>query len=1104
MTAVLSNSIADMQISQESYNVSCETTVDYTFTRDENLMSCIAQRTRSRTTVMRQDNFTQLLAEISMDKTVEDNYEIVASNAVDSLTLPRYSMDKLRIWYDALMALNTSIDNVTILEESVNQDDITKMFNSKTAEIIKRSNEIQPSQEVADDDLKKEMEEIRDSTFVMERPQYESAMGEVIKTLETLANMNLNLIPGKQMENILRIILAICIDYHIKNQSIQVTMMSMAKYIRELLVLGCKIEVADRNNKKLEADMKMLEQDVENTRAQLVSTNNFLNRQMAGPRSGSEIALEISEMEKKIQTLEEKAVAKEEELRLMWESKKLHKQKAQETQTKLNHIIIDLNAEREKNKNDREKDSRTIKNMMDDNGRYADNVLELNEEVKEKVEQLEKMERKHKIEIDDMTERYEAQDNRYYDMVTSKDMLIMEEREMKKKAASYYGKKMKEEYSKRSIAEKALKDNIESMKALDKKLSNYRQECHVWRNMCTDTWKLDPVTVYDPKNPPPFDEIVTEGEDSGVNESVDTSTADIHGDTSTAGIYGDTEDHMDLTIPRVNPIRPERDPSPLPQREVKRRKVDDHSSSAESLTPDQTREDRRKRSCRTKTSKTAPKQEIQEDVRIQLKDQSKEIESLRKRLDEMNLVVKEKDQELTKKAEKKKTVQEENSETQTEKQICKIAETQTPETGTTSERGGTQGDTSEKGGQPETTSDIGGQQESSEIGANPVVSDTGVPLNPQPNNTAVSNVEGAQSCQRGETQGVVSQEMKGVIMNPDGTFTMTPQFRTWVMNPEMQLIKHHANPKGYPKGYALDKTWHPKPSMLDLDFSYKGEWARMPKDRLDKTGPLYKNFYIVRIEYYINEDGEIKKAICYQKDASLLQIWFDFDDIMQAFPHWVTPTPSYYFNSRRFNTDIKKEYAHLEKSTSSNQGNQNQNQNQNQNKDQNQNPNQQNQEVNKEKQSKTEDRQRYESKTEDRQRYDRFTNERQSERQQDRYNHDRQKDNQHDNHDEYRNHNDRYYDRQNDRSRRTADDSDERGRYRQRRDESSRRPHRDQSRDISKDESSRRSHRDQSRDISRDRYRQRRHSERSSSQESRRRGYKDDEDRKTSYGKGRF
>merc|ERR1711913_36579 len=111
--------------------------------------------------------------------------------------------------------------------------------------------------------------------------------------------------PVKQMENILRIILAICIDYHIKTQSIQITMMSMAKFIRELLVLGCKFEVADRNNKRIEAEKMMLESDVENIRAQLVSTKNFLNSQMAGsPRSGSEIAQEITGLEKKVKTLE--------------------------------------------------------------------------------------------------------------------------------------------------------------------------------------------------------------------------------------------------------------------------------------------------------------------------------------------------------------------------------------------------------------------------------------------------------------------------------------------------------------------------------------------------------------------------------------------------------------------------------------------------------------------------------------------------------------------------------------------------------------------------------------------------------------------------------
>merc|ERR1711874_543456 len=118
-------------------------------------------------------------------------------------------------------------------------------------------------------------------------------------------------------------------------------------------------------------------------------------------------------------------------------------------------------------------------------------------------------------------------------------------------------------------------ENIERMRALEKKVKNYRQECHVWRKMCICFWEQDPKAVYDPKNPPPSVEIDTEEEDSGVNESIDTSIAGIHGDTSTAGVYGDTEDHMDLTITQENPAISEKDPSPLPQRDIKRRKLDD-------------------------------------------------------------------------------------------------------------------------------------------------------------------------------------------------------------------------------------------------------------------------------------------------------------------------------------------------------------------------------------------------------------------------------------------------------------------------------------------------------------------------------------------------
>ena len=39
----------------------------------------------------------------------------------------------------------------------------------------------------------------------------------------------------------------------------------------------------------------------------------------------------------------------------------------------------------------------------------------------------------------------------------------------------------------------------------------------------------------------------------------------------------------------------------------------------------------------------------------------------------------------------------------------------------------------------------------------------------------------------------VSEEMMGLIVNPDGSFVMTPQWKTWVKNTELQLVKYYRN-----------------------------------------------------------------------------------------------------------------------------------------------------------------------------------------------------------------------------------------------------------------------------------------------------------------------
>ena len=197
-------------------------------------------------------------------------------------------------------------------------------------------------------------------------------------------------------------------------------------------------------------------------------------------------------------------------------------------------------------------------------------------------------------------------------------------------------------------------------------------------------------------------------------------------------------------------------------------------------------------------------------------------------------------------------------------------------TGRTSKNGEQQEITSEKGSQLISTprvSEKGATSHISEKGAPPTpVNDTSKKGGGQ--NPLVGEVQVPQiSSQEGSASmpmtipmtGTVSKELKGVIVNSNGSFSMTPQFLTWVKNPELQVAKYHDTKVGFPPGVQIDRTNHPKPSMLNLGFTFQGEWARMPKDKQDKTGPLYKEYQIVRVEKYIDEEGIIKKQYAMQE-----------------------------------------------------------------------------------------------------------------------------------------------------------------------------------------------------------------------------------------------
>ena len=77
-----------------------------------------------------------------------------------------------------------------------------------------------------------------------------------------------------------------------------------------------------------------------------------------------------------------------------------------------------------------------------------------------------------------------------------------------------------------------------------------------------------------------------------------------------------------------------------------------------------------------------------------------------------------------------------------------------------------------------------------------------------------------------ENINMVSKEYKGLLQNSNGTWNITPQFRTWSQNPQMQLREVYSCAPNMPPEVTED--FHPKPTDWNLKWSYEGEWGPDP------------------------------------------------------------------------------------------------------------------------------------------------------------------------------------------------------------------------------------------------------------------------------------
>merc|ERR1711874_633189 len=146
---------------------------------------------------------------------------------------------------------------------------------------------------------------------------------------------------------------------------------------------------------------------------------------------------------------------------------------------------------------------------------------------------------------------------------------------------------------------------------------------------------------------------------------------------------------------------------------------------------------------------------------------------------------------------------------------------------------------------------------------------------------------------------LIRDSLGGMIVLPNGTLKLTPQFVTRQKNPDVQRMKVHKRiPTQTPQCVrALDG--HPQPSDLDLKWTHGGEWAKIPIarfTRLHKDSP----YEIVRVERYVDEQGVIRKAVSYGRTDLQLEVWYRYGDIQQYYPNWKIHRPSLFYNGKKW------------------------------------------------------------------------------------------------------------------------------------------------------------------------------------------------------------
>ena len=543
-----------------------ETTLEESTLQDGEIKSCIAKRTRSQTELVRKLNLSQLLEAYPISMT--ESFEVIENNAVDSLNLPKYGLEGTewedrKKWCGNLNTLNMSLDKASKIRGTQKQEEMIKIYKKKTAEVAKENEEMKQTYEDATNSTEEEEKKAKSVTFMVEEPRYATAMEEVIKALETLVGLNLNNAPINNIENIIKIILSICIDYSAQVQATQETMRTMAKLIRELIINRYRVELMNEEIRKIEKEKQAAVKEVQNfkkfNKALMDVTHSVMDVEKNENRN---IVEELAGCRAQITELERNAIEREDKYTNAYSRKEFYKTKTDDLEKEVAELKERMKKEKEIEANERQTRYTEIQGLMDG---Y--------ESMKERASKMEKimieLEVSHKADIENIKENQTIQSEMEKGRKQEAEKKLIDQGAELKKVRSEYNKilrarddeikeaKKKIEEDKVTLAEQEkvngslwdmLDDQKEEIEMKDQELESYKDYNLLFGEKNT---KL----IYDPENPLKRFRIKTkaktiedkdDGMGSELNTTTDVSNADFQ--SSTAGVLGDTDGCMDTTI----------------------------------------------------------------------------------------------------------------------------------------------------------------------------------------------------------------------------------------------------------------------------------------------------------------------------------------------------------------------------------------------------------------------------------------------------------------------------------------------------------------------------------------------------------------------------